>query len=163
MRLTIAQDSKKCIMLSAKIKELLVTLGRSQIVLPSNVFGTHDSVCDCRNLIFHSMINITSSSHFLTLSIRLYIQIHWSAKASIWSSLSNEASDVISSLEISDFNLPGKVAWRLLKERYDNNKVIMHTHIRIIMEFPSKKNSSWDKSQTALPSTYVLFRYWSVH
>jgi len=61
MRLTIAQDSKKCIMLSAKIKELLVTLGRSQIVLPSNVFGTHDSVIHVRlsklNLPFNDKYN----------------------------------------------------------------------------------------------------------
>ncbi|XP_071577848.1 uncharacterized protein [Temnothorax nylanderi] len=49
--------------------------------------------------------------------------------------LSSEASDVINSLEISDLNY--NVAWRLLKERYDNKRVIVHTHVKAIMELPS--------------------------
>lgn len=47
-------------------------------------------------------------------------------------SLTADASNVISSLEISDLNY--KVAWNLLKERYDNKRVIIHTHIKAIMK-----------------------------
>ncbi|XP_036150741.1 uncharacterized protein LOC118648525 [Monomorium pharaonis] len=51
------------------------------------------------------------------------------------SSLSGDASNVIHSLEISELNYD--VAWRLLRERYDNKRVIIHTHIEAIMELPS--------------------------
>ncbi|XP_018393376.1 PREDICTED: uncharacterized protein LOC108772353 [Cyphomyrmex costatus] len=49
---------------------------------------------------------------------------------------------VISSLEISDLNY--EVAWKLLRDRYDNKRVIVHTHIKAIMELPCsvKENSS---------------------
>lgn len=50
-------------------------------------------------------------------------------------SLTGEAGDVINSLEISDVNY--EIAWRLLKERYDNKRVIVHTHVKAIMELPS--------------------------
>lgn len=49
--------------------------------------------------------------------------------------LSREAGDVVKSLEISDLNYD--VAWRLLKERYDNKRIIVHTHVKSIMELPS--------------------------
>lgn len=48
----------------------------------------------------------------------------------LWASLTGEASDVVSSLEISDLNY--EVAWDLLKERYDNQRVIVHAHIKSI-------------------------------
>lgn len=50
-------------------------------------------------------------------------------------SLTDEAKNVISSLEISAVNYG--VAWNLLKERYDNKRVIVQNHIRAIMELPS--------------------------
>ncbi|XP_011884078.1 PREDICTED: uncharacterized protein LOC105571220 [Vollenhovia emeryi] len=58
------------------------------------------------------------------------------------SSLTGDASDIINSLEISDANY--EVAWKLLKERYDNKRVIVHTHVKAIMELPSmhKENAT---------------------
>ncbi|XP_036148006.1 uncharacterized protein LOC118647346 [Monomorium pharaonis] len=58
------------------------------------------------------------------------------------SSLTGEASDVISALEISDLNY--EIAWAMLKERYDNKRVIVHAHVKAIMELPSmtKENAS---------------------
>lgn len=58
------------------------------------------------------------------------------------SCLTGDASNIISSLEISDLNY--EVAWNLLKERYDNKRVIVQTHIKAIMELPTmtKENSS---------------------
>ncbi|KMQ91221.1 hypothetical protein RF55_8939 [Lasius niger] len=58
------------------------------------------------------------------------------------SSLTGEAIDIISSLEISDRNY--KIAWTMLKKRYDNKRVIVHTHVKAIMELPfmSKENVS---------------------
>ncbi|XP_011858745.1 PREDICTED: uncharacterized protein LOC105556271 [Vollenhovia emeryi] len=50
-------------------------------------------------------------------------------------SLSGEAGTVISSLEISDANY--NAAWSLLKERYDNKRVIVQNHIKAILELPS--------------------------
>ncbi|XP_011883660.1 PREDICTED: uncharacterized protein LOC105570820 [Vollenhovia emeryi] len=57
-------------------------------------------------------------------------------------SLTGEASNIISSLEISDINY--EVAWNLLKERYDNKRIVVHTHIKAIMELPAmtKENST---------------------
>lgn len=57
-------------------------------------------------------------------------------------SLAGEASDIISSLEISDLNY--EIAWTMLKERYDNKRVIVHTHVKAIMDLPSmnKENVS---------------------
>lgn len=53
----------------------------------------------------------------------------------LWSSLTGDASKVITSLEISDLNY--EVAWRLLQERYDNRRTIVQMHVRAIMELPS--------------------------
>lgn len=66
--------------------------------------------------------------------------------------LSSEASDVVSSLEISDLNYD--VAWRLLKERYDNKRVIVHTHVKAIMELPAvTKESAAELRQVAAGAT----------
>lgn len=48
---------------------------------------------------------------------------------------SDEAHKVISSLEISDSNYA--VAWNLLKQRYDNKRVIVQSHLKTIVELPS--------------------------
>ncbi|XP_071642942.1 uncharacterized protein [Temnothorax longispinosus] len=50
-------------------------------------------------------------------------------------SLTGDAKNIISSLEISAVNYG--VAWSLLKERYDNKRVITQIHIKAIMELPS--------------------------
>ncbi|XP_020296284.1 uncharacterized protein LOC109861165 [Pseudomyrmex gracilis] len=49
-------------------------------------------------------------------------------------SLTNEAKNIVNSLEISNANYD--VAWKLLKERYDNQRVIVQNHIKAIMELP---------------------------
>ncbi|KAG7212812.1 hypothetical protein KM043_013068 [Ampulex compressa] len=58
------------------------------------------------------------------------------------SSLKGEAAQVIHSLEISEANYPE--AWKMLTSRYDNKRLIVHTHLRSIMELPSlaKENSA---------------------
>lgn len=50
-------------------------------------------------------------------------------------SLTDDASKVISALEISDANY--EVAWNLLKERYDNKRVIIQNHVDAIIDLPS--------------------------
>lgn len=50
-------------------------------------------------------------------------------------SLAGDAKDIVNSLEISAVNY--EVAWNLLKNRYDNKRVIAQNHIRTIMELPS--------------------------
>ena len=51
------------------------------------------------------------------------------------SALKNEAAAVIDSLEVSDLNYP--IAWRLLKERFENKKIITNNHIKIIFDIPT--------------------------
>ncbi|XP_025997196.2 uncharacterized protein LOC105199694 [Solenopsis invicta] len=50
-------------------------------------------------------------------------------------SLTGDAGKVVDSLEISDVNY--EVAWTLLKERYDNKRVIVQSHIKALIELPS--------------------------
>jgi len=50
-------------------------------------------------------------------------------------SLTGDAKNIINSLEISNTNYD--VAWTLLKERYDNQRVIVQNHIKAIMDLPS--------------------------
>ena len=56
------------------------------------------------------------------------------------SCLKSESIQVIQSLEVSNDNFD--VAWQLLKERYENKRVIVHSHIKGIVELPvlSKEN-----------------------
>ncbi|XP_071643023.1 uncharacterized protein [Temnothorax longispinosus] len=56
-------------------------------------------------------------------------------------SVTGDASNITSFLEISELNY--KVAWNLLKERYENRRVIVNTHIKAIMDLPTmaKENS----------------------
>ncbi|XP_018407213.1 PREDICTED: uncharacterized protein LOC108783203 [Cyphomyrmex costatus] len=51
------------------------------------------------------------------------------------STLTGDASGVISALEISAANY--QIAWDILKERYDNRRMIVHTHIKAILDLPS--------------------------
>ncbi|XP_067209407.1 uncharacterized protein [Linepithema humile] len=50
-------------------------------------------------------------------------------------SLTGDAAQKIAALEISNVNY--EVAWNLLKERYDNKRVIIQGHIKAIMDLPS--------------------------
>ncbi|XP_018376530.1 PREDICTED: uncharacterized protein LOC108769819 [Trachymyrmex cornetzi] len=138
--------------LAAKIRELLIVSSPSNRSIvtpsPSNVLETRESTLHVRlpkislptfsgkydewfpffdafNSIIHSNTSIGNIQKLQYLR----------------TSLSGEAADVISSLEISDLNY--EVAWKLLKDRYDNKRVIVHTHIKAIMELPSltKENS----------------------
>lgn len=56
------------------------------------------------------------------------------------SSLKGEASQVLHSLEASDTNYP--IAWEILKNRYDNKRVIVNTHIKAIFDLPSLSKES---------------------
>ncbi|XP_076765155.1 uncharacterized protein LOC143432262 [Xylocopa sonorina] len=55
--------------------------------------------------------------------------------------LKDEAAEVIASIEMSSENY--RVAWGLLKERYDNRKVIRQTHVKALLNLKhlSKENS----------------------
>jgi len=50
-------------------------------------------------------------------------------------SLTGDAKSLVGSLEVSAANY--RVAWDLLKERYDNKRVIAQNHIKAILELPS--------------------------
>ncbi|XP_018376531.1 PREDICTED: uncharacterized protein LOC108769820 [Trachymyrmex cornetzi] len=50
-------------------------------------------------------------------------------------SLTGDAAKLIIALEISSANY--EVAWNPLKERYDNKRAIVHSHVKAIMELPS--------------------------
>lgn len=56
------------------------------------------------------------------------------------SALQGEATHVISSLEISEANY--KVAWNLLTARFENEKVIIRTHLKNIFELPNVASNS---------------------
>jgi len=51
------------------------------------------------------------------------------------SSLKGEAAEVIKSLEISSSNY--KEAWQILKRRYDNKRLIIRKHIKVLFELQS--------------------------
>ncbi|XP_067205356.1 uncharacterized protein [Linepithema humile] len=53
----------------------------------------------------------------------------------LMSALTNEAKDVISSLEASDANYPE--AWKMLKERYDDDSLIIQKHVKALFEQPA--------------------------
>ncbi|XP_031330987.1 uncharacterized protein LOC116161684 [Photinus pyralis] len=50
------------------------------------------------------------------------------------SALKGEAAHLLNSLEVTDANY--NIAWNLLKERYENRKLIISTHIKSIFELP---------------------------
>ncbi|GAB1860689.1 hypothetical protein CAJAP_01768 [Camponotus japonicus] len=50
-------------------------------------------------------------------------------------SVTGEAANVIKSLELTDQNY--LVAWNLLRQRYDNKRTIVQTHLRALFELPS--------------------------
>lgn len=58
------------------------------------------------------------------------------------SSLADEAAEQIHSLETTDANY--EIAWAILKERYENNNLIINSHIDAIFEIPSLTRESYD-------------------
>ncbi|XP_070528959.1 uncharacterized protein [Cardiocondyla obscurior] len=56
------------------------------------------------------------------------------------SALTGEAKTVIESLEVSERNYD--VAWDMLRERYDNKRVIVYTHIRSMIELPNMQREN---------------------
>lgn len=51
------------------------------------------------------------------------------------SSLEKDAQQVIRSIEVSSNNY--EVAWKMLQERYENKKLIIHNHLKAIFDHPS--------------------------
>ncbi|KYN02977.1 hypothetical protein ALC62_06182 [Cyphomyrmex costatus] len=131
--------------LAAKIRELTIStppVRRSDTISPSSLRGASESFSHVRlpklNLpnfsgkydewfpfrdIFNSVIHSNG-----TLSDAQKLQY-------LKSSVIGEASGIICSLEISDANY--EVAWTCLKDRYDNERVVVQNHIKAIMELPS--------------------------
>jgi len=56
------------------------------------------------------------------------------AKISVSMSVIGDTSAVISSLELSDANYD--VVWSILREQYDNKRVIVQTHISAVFDLP---------------------------
>jgi len=91
------------------------------------------------NLIIHSNTSLSNTQRFQYL----------------WASLIGDANAVISSLELSDTNYD--VAWSILRDRYDNKRMIVQIHVKAIMDLPAmaKENSIdlWRRRETfARPS-----------
>jgi len=70
------------------------------------------------NSVFHSNTSLSNTQRFQYLRASL-----------------GDASTVISSLELSDANYD--VAWAILRERYDNKRVIIQTHVNAILDLPT--------------------------
>lgn len=85
------------------------------------------------NGVYHQWLNFFDSFKSLIHDKKQLINIqklHY-----LRSCLKDEAAKVISSLETSDANY--EVAWNLLIERYDNNRIIVQNHIKTLMELPN--------------------------
>lgn len=139
--------------LSAKIRELLKPPRSSRSVgippsSPSNVSDVSDTLSRVRL----PKLNLPTFSgkydEWFPFFDTFNAVIHTNATLSdvqrfqyLRASLTGDASNVINSLEISDANY--EVAWTLLKQRYDNKRIIVQNHIKAIMELPSmiKENS----------------------
>ncbi|KYN24380.1 PREDICTED: uncharacterized protein LOC108758197 [Trachymyrmex cornetzi] len=74
---------------------------------------------DTFNSVIHSNTSLSNAQRFQYLR----------------ASLTGDASAVISSLEISDANYD--VAWSILRDRYDNKRVIVQNHVKAIIDLPS--------------------------
>jgi len=74
---------------------------------------------DIFNSVIHSNASLSNAQRFQYLR----------------ASLTGDAKNIVNSLEISNTNYD--VAWTLLKERYDNQRVIVQNHIKAIMDLPS--------------------------
>ncbi|XP_039310450.1 uncharacterized protein LOC105203290 [Solenopsis invicta] len=72
----------------------------------------------------------------------------WFPFRDTFTSLTDKALDIIKTLEISDSNYD--LAWNILKDRYDNKRLIVQTHIKTIFELPAVvKENAGDIRQLA--------------
>ncbi|XP_050313723.1 uncharacterized protein LOC126748497 [Anthonomus grandis grandis] len=72
------------------------------------------------------------------------------------SALRGDAAQVISSLTASDDNYT--IAWKLLKDRYQNKKAITHSHIKAIFNLPMIKEENHSSLRKFLDSFQKHFR-----
>lgn len=56
------------------------------------------------------------------------------------SCLKHEASDIIEFLEVTILNYP--IAWQILRDRFENKKIIINNHIKQIVDLPPIRNGS---------------------
>ena len=72
--------------------------------------------------------------------------------------LKDEAAEVIASLETTSENY--LVAWELLKNRYDNRKFIVESHIKALFEFQQfPKNFQFAHCWIMCKSAFGLFEH----
>jgi len=50
------------------------------------------------------------------------------------SSVTGDAAKIISALEISGTN---NEAWNLLRKHYDNKRIVVQSHVKVVMDLPS--------------------------
>lgn len=105
---------------------------QNQIRLPKinlpNFGGSYEdwyTFHDTFNSLIHSNSNISQIQKFHYLK----------------SALHGEASEVLHSLEITENNYVN--AWTMLKERYDNKRIIIQKHIKSIFEMPAINKESY--------------------
>lgn len=72
------------------------------------------------------------------------------------SCLQGDALQVIQSLEISAVNY--SVAWSLLEKRFKNKKMMVHNHIKGIVEFPKISKESYSSLRNLLDTTQIHLR-----
>lgn len=72
------------------------------------------------------------------------------------SCLKDEAMKVIESLETSSANY--SIAWDLLKERFDNSRIIIQSHIETLMELPSFNKESASNIRSLLDNVQMHMR-----
>lgn len=130
----IFEQNKKPTVLAPNNNPLLNTpgpIGLSGVRLPQinlpKFLGNYDTWLEFRDT-FESLI------HFNT-SIGDIQKFHY-----LRASLDGDAKQVIHSLEFSEKNY--NVAWDLLKQRYDNVRLLVQNHIRAIHEIPSLNRES---------------------
>lgn len=79
-----------------------------------------------------AFLAIVDSDQSLTASQKFYY---------LRSTLGKEVLEVIKSLEITGDNY--NVAWELLQERYENKGLLIHNHIKSIVEYPNLQCESY--------------------
>ncbi|XP_071576253.1 uncharacterized protein [Temnothorax nylanderi] len=141
--------------LSAKMRDLLRGLSASPNVAPSlpgtstNTSGVSEPFCNVRLPKLDLPKFSGKYDEWFPFHDSFTAIIHANASLSnihklqyLRAAVSGNASAVIGSLEMSDANYA--VAWNLLKERYDNKRVIVQTHIRSIVDLPvmNRENAS---------------------
>lgn len=138
--------------ISAKIRELLTPAQPMREVLSS--FSTTSNASDLPDSLTHvrlPKINLPTFSgsydEWCPFFDTFHALIHTNTSLSdiqklqyLKASVTGDASNIISALEISDRNYG--VTWNLLRERYDNKRIIVQNHIKTILDLAnmSKEN-----------------------